>query len=72
MTLRAKRCRPVSTRPLASSTSRKVLKKSRTRSSMAASYAQGFHGVCIHAAMTMIQTIVSGMNTFQPSRMIWS
>ena len=30
------------------------------------------NGVCIHAPITTIQTMVSGMNTFQPRRMIWS
>ena len=29
-------------------------------------------GVCIQAPITTIQTSVSGMNTFQPRRMIWS
>ena len=29
-------------------------------------------GVCIHSPITAIHTRVSGMNTFQPRRMIWS
>jgi len=33
---------------------------------------QIFHGVCIHTAITTSHTSVAGMNTFQPSRMIWS
>ena len=31
-----------------------------------------FQGVCIHAPTTTSQTSVTGMNTFQPRRMIWS
>src|SRR5512145_719337 len=37
-----------------------------------AGHGQRFQGVCIQIAMTAIHTSVSGMNTFQPSRMIWS
>ncbi len=33
---------------------------------------QMFQGVCIHTAITTSQTRVSGMNIFQPRRMIWS
>ena len=41
----------------------------------ARSFASGHHthsGVCIQAPTTMIQMMVIGMKTFQPSRMIWS
>src|SRR5262249_44696456 len=33
---------------------------------------QMLHEVCIHTAITTSHTIVAGMNTFQPRRMIWS
>src|SRR6185503_17673770 len=37
-----------------------------------ARHGQRFQGVCIQMPITAIHTRVSGMNTFQPRRMIWS
>ena len=60
---------------LTSSLRSKLSKNSRiapTSGSDASCYFQMFHGVCIQTATTTSHTRVIGMNTFQPSRMIWS
>lgn len=78
---------PVSAIPLNNSTKRKLERKSFNENSLTAgvlavgvvgigigisNYFQMFQGVCIHTPMNTNQTNVTGMNIFQPKRMIWS
>ena len=76
---------PVSAMPLKSSNSKKLDKKSRSENVLGAEevetsdgmlsnslHFQMFQGVCIQTPMISSHTSVTGMNIFQPNRMIWS